>query len=95
MKHQPKSFYILPLCKLQLSWAHEYSPLHPTPKENTKIGDLSSLGLLMDTNDQFSTFISTLGIGGLKCHYLLIVMLFMQALGKHFTSQQITVNKNC
>lgn len=52
-------------------------------------------GLLVDTNDQFSTLISMLGIRGLKCHYLLIVMLFMQALGKHYTSQQTTVNKNC
>lgn len=43
-----------------------------TPEENTKIGDLSAPDLLIDTNDQFSTFISTLGIGGLKCHYLLI-----------------------
>lgn len=70
-------------------------PCIPPPKENTKIGDLSAPGLLMDTNDQFTTFISTLGIGGLKRHYLLIVMLFMQALGKYYTSQQTTVNKNC
>lgn len=89
----PKLFYLLPLCKLQLSWAHGHTSL--TPEENTKIGDLSAPDLLMDTNDQFSTFISTLGIEGLKCHYLLILMLFMLALGKHCTSQQTTVNKNC
>lgn len=64
-----------------------------TLEKNTKIGDLSAPDLLMDTNDQFSTFISTLGIGGLKCHCLLIVILFMLALGKHCTSQQTTVNK--
>ena len=88
---------ILPLCKLQLSWAHRYAPPPASrpPKEIAKIGDLSVPGLLMDTNDQFSTFISALGIEGLKCHYLLIVMLFMQALGKHYTSQQTAVNKNC
>lgn len=96
-QHQPGVTALLPCLPAGCSSAGSLgiAPATCPPKGNTKTGDLCTSGLLTDTKDWFSTFISMLGIGGLKCHYLLIVLFFMQPPCKHYTSQQTTVNKNC